>query len=95
VARGSQEITAPIEGYSLLKAELSYAHMFSDTRSGHHAIMVGLAGGNLLNPAIGNDIFVQDGKGSAEWFASRFLQKCDCADQEVWNRSIFGQIHGQ
>ncbi len=67
-ARLPRNSGAPIEGYSLLKAELSYAHMFSDTRSGHHAIMVGLAGGNLLNPAIGNDIFVQDGKGSAEWF---------------------------
>jgi iron complex outermembrane receptor protein len=46
----------PTDGYNLLKAEVSYTHMFNRTDSGPREITVGLAGDNLLNEQIRNHI---------------------------------------
>ncbi|MGL4263476.1 MAG: TonB-dependent receptor, partial [Afipia sp.] len=46
----------PTDGYNLLKAEVSYTHMFSRTDSGPRELTIGLAGDNLLNERIRNHI---------------------------------------
>ncbi|MBN9584355.1 MAG: TonB-dependent receptor [Afipia sp. 62-7] len=46
----------PTDGYNLLRAELSYTHMFNAADNGPREITIGLAGDNLLNAAIRNHI---------------------------------------
>jgi len=46
----------PTDGYNLLKAEVSYTHVFNQSDSGPREISVGLAGDNLLNENIRNHI---------------------------------------
>lgn len=46
----------PTNGYNLLKAELSYTHVFAQADGGPREITVGLAGDNLLNEDIRNHV---------------------------------------